>query len=191
MSVIDQTSDAADFRRRVVEQSLRLFDERGYDATTVDDVAAAAGTSRRTLFRQFGSKEDLIFADHDLLLQQVARYLADADSDPWQAVCGGAELVFAHFAANRELAQQRYGVVSQTASLRDREMVTASRYQRLFENHLTEHLPDVPRVQRVSFAAAVTGAHNYVLRLLGRGDESATASALAGELTRLRNTLAQ
>ncbi|MFT3714699.1 MAG: helix-turn-helix domain-containing protein [Gordonia sp. (in: high G+C Gram-positive bacteria)] len=192
MATIEQTAaDPADFRVHVVAESIRLFSENGYDATTVDDVAAAAGTSRRTLFRHFGSKEDLIFADHESLLDQVSQRLDSAgDEDPWWAVCEGAELVFAHFAANSDLAARRYAVVSQTPALADRERVTASRYQRLFERFLQQRLPGVPRVQTVSFAAAVTGAHNHLLRRMSRGDAAATAAALNEELSRLRCALA-
>ena len=100
----EPTADVAAFRRHVVAESIRLFTQQGYDATTVDDVAIAAGTSRRTLFRHFGSKEDLIFVDHESLLADVAAHLSAPDADPWRAVCEGAELVFAHYAADRELA---------------------------------------------------------------------------------------
>ena len=59
MAVTEQASvdPAEHLRVRVVAESIRLFDERGYDATTVDDVAAAAGTSRRTLFRHFDRRK--------------------------------------------------------------------------------------------------------------------------------------
>lgn len=192
MVTTEQTHvEAADFRRRVVAESIRLFAERGYEATTVDDVAAAAGTSRRTLFRQFGSKEGLIFADHDSLLDQVAAHLEAAAGvdDPWWVVCEGAELVFAHFAENRELAERRYGVVSQVATLRDRELVMASRYQRLFEDYLRQVRPEVPRTRLVAYAAAVTGVHNFLLRRMSRGDDEATAQVLDAELRRLAQRL--
>ncbi len=193
MAATDQASgEAVDLRRRVAAESIRLFAEHGYDATTVDDVAAAAGTSRRTLFRQFGSKEGLIFADHDALLEQVAAHLAAAgreDRDPWAAVAEGAELVFTHFAADREFAARRYAVVSRVAPLRDRELVMSSRYQRLFEDFLSRELPEVARTRIVAYAAAVTGVHNYLLRRMSRGDETATAEALAAELRRLADTI--
>lgn len=193
MAVTEQThADPAEFRLHVVAESIRLFAAQGYEATTVDDVAAAAGTSRRTLFRQFGSKEGLIFADHESLLDQVAGLLTAADDadDPWWVVCAGAELVFAHFAANRDLAARRYDVVSQVATLRDRELVMALRYQRLFEDYLNRAQPSAPRTRVVAYAAAVTGVHNYLLRRMSRGDSRATAEALRDELRLLHTTLA-
>lgn len=184
-------SDSADFRMQVVAESIRLFAEHGYEATTVDAVAAAAGVSRRTLFRQFRSKEDFIFADHEQLLVLVADRLASAEEsgdDPWWSVCIAAEEVFAHFATHRDLAAGRYRVVSEVPALRDRELVTTYRYQRLFEDALRRRLPTVPRVRQVAYAAAVTGAHNHLLRQMVRGDDSATIDVLRGELRRIYAT---
>ncbi|MFT4088398.1 MAG: helix-turn-helix domain-containing protein [Gordonia sp. (in: high G+C Gram-positive bacteria)] len=186
-----RSGDATDFRTHVVAESIRLFADQGYEATTVDEVAAATGTSRRTLFRQFGSKEGLIFADHESLLARVTASLEAAQADPWRAVCEGAELVFAHFAANADLAARRYAVVSQVPTLRERELVMASRYQRIFEDYLREALPDVPRVRIVAYAAAVTAIHNYLLRRMSRGDATATPELLATELDRVFETIAE
>lgn len=57
---------------------MSLFEEHGYDAVTMDAIAARAGVGRTTLFRLFGSKEGLIFPDHDALLQQLEQRLAAA-----------------------------------------------------------------------------------------------------------------
>jgi len=183
--------DAARFRMQVVAESIRLFAEHGYEATTVDAVAAAAGVSRRTLFRQFRSKEDFIFADHEQLLVRVAARLEESEAagqDPWWSVCLAAEEVFAHFAAHRDLAERRYRVVAQVPALRDRELVTTYRYQRLFEEFLRHRVPAVPRVRQVAYAAAVTGVHNHVLRQMVRGDETATIDVLRVELRRIHST---
>ena len=173
---------AADFRVHVVAESIRLFAENGYEATTVEQIAAAAGVSRRTFFRQFRSKEDVIFADHESLLATVADDLATTGDDPWSAVCRAGELVFAHFRANRDLAARRYRVVSRVPALRERELVTTYRYQRLFESFLRRRLPDVPSAHVVGYAAAVTGVHNHLLRRMVRGDPAATPEQLRTDL---------
>lgn len=51
--------------------ALELFAERGFDATTVDDVAEAAGIGRRTFFRYFASKNDVVWGDFDAALAQL------------------------------------------------------------------------------------------------------------------------
>ncbi|ADD42558.1 TetR/AcrR family transcriptional regulator [Stackebrandtia nassauensis] len=61
-------------RRALQEHALRLFTERGYDSTTVNDVAEAAGVSAMTVYRHFPSKEDLVLlASYDeLIAERVA-----------------------------------------------------------------------------------------------------------------------
>lgn len=56
--------------------ALELFIERGFDETTIDDIAAAAGIGRRTFFRYFSSKNDLPWGEFELLLSKMRRYLA-------------------------------------------------------------------------------------------------------------------
>lgn len=56
-----------------------LFQQHGYDATTVDQIAAAAAVSPRTFFRYFPSKEDVVFGDHDLLVGRLRAALRDTD----------------------------------------------------------------------------------------------------------------
>jgi TetR/AcrR family transcriptional regulator, regulator of mycofactocin system len=61
--------------------ALTLFLARGYDGTTVDDVARAAGIGRRTLFRYFPSKTDLPWGDFDALLEAMRARLAGTPAD--------------------------------------------------------------------------------------------------------------
>lgn len=65
----------ASTRARLERVSLELFSEFGFDETTVDEIAAAAGVSRITVFRYFKSKDAIVFAADDLLLDRLCELL--------------------------------------------------------------------------------------------------------------------
>ncbi len=65
----------------------RMFVAGGFDETSVDDIAAAAGIGRRTFFRYFPTKADVLFADSPRELEQLRRALAAArPGEPYRAV---------------------------------------------------------------------------------------------------------
>lgn len=68
-------------RREVTRTALGLFAERGFEETTVDDIADALGVSRRTLFRYFASKNDMAWGDFDWVLARLRRCLEAAGRD--------------------------------------------------------------------------------------------------------------
>ncbi|WP_407158369.1 TetR/AcrR family transcriptional regulator [Bradyrhizobium sp. STM 3557] len=59
--------------QRIIEKGLRLFVKHGYEATTLEAIAEAAGISRRTFFYYFKSKEDILLAAHDSGFRQALR----------------------------------------------------------------------------------------------------------------------
>ncbi|MFX8844635.1 helix-turn-helix domain-containing protein, partial [Acinetobacter baumannii] len=88
-----------------------LFASQGFEATSVDQIAKAAGISRSTFFRQFGGKDDVVFADHDAVLERLRTFLDRAHADPWEAICEASLIVYRHYLADPELARRRYTVV--------------------------------------------------------------------------------
>ncbi len=162
----------------MVDHALRLFAEQGYEATAVDEIAEAAGISRRTFFRQFRSKEDVVFADHEEQLARAQEFLATAQGDPWDCVREAVVGIFERFTETRELAARRYRVVRQASALRDREIVTVFRYERMFTDYLRDRLPQVPDLALIQFSASVTATHNYLLRRMVRGESEASVSDL-------------
>src|SRR3954453_14970140 len=64
---------------RVSEVALELFAQRGFDETTMDDVASALGVGRRTVFRYFRSKNDLVWGDFDGVLRRLEAEFAASD----------------------------------------------------------------------------------------------------------------
>ena len=176
----------ANFRSSVAEAALDLFTDNGYDPTSVDDIALAAGISRSTFFRQFRAKEDVIFADHEALLAELTVYLAASHPDPWETVCQAAKLVFAKFSERRKLSQKRYHVVQAVPALRDRETIMVSRYERLFSDYLRQALPGISTLDAIRFAAAVTSTHNYVLREMMLDSSRGSLRNLEHELLAVR-----
>ena len=158
-----------ELRTGVVAAAIDLFAEQGFEATSVEQIAKAAGVSRSTFFRQFGGKEDVVFTDHEALLDELRIFLAEPHEDPWAAVCEASERVFTHFARDPELARRRYEIVRDVPVLRDREIVTVFRYERLFDEYLRDALPGLAPIDAVGFAALITAVHNHVLRQLLRG----------------------
>src|SRR2546427_8399298 len=69
--------------------AIRVFVDRGYESVTVADLAAAAGVSRRTFFRYFASKDDVLWAQSDRLQARVLAALQRRPSTepPVEAVC--------------------------------------------------------------------------------------------------------
>jgi mycofactocin system transcriptional regulator len=68
--------------------ALELFAERGFEQTTVDDLAEAAGIGRRTFFRYFASKNDVVYGDFDAALGELrARLAATPEEVPlWDGI---------------------------------------------------------------------------------------------------------
>jgi mycofactocin system transcriptional regulator len=67
-------------RGEIEAVALELFATRGFEATTVDDIAAAVGVGRRTLFRYFESKNDIAWGDFDWVMERLREALeAGAD----------------------------------------------------------------------------------------------------------------
>jgi AcrR family transcriptional regulator len=153
--------------------AFRLFDSAGYDATSVDDIAAAAGVSRSTFFRLFGSKEAVIFPDHEAMLAAVsARLSASTSVAAVAAVADAIRTVLFHYVAEGEKARHRYRLTSQVEALRERELISGARYQRLFRQHILagDDSSTEAGMRAELLAAAFVAAHNRVLRRWLRGE---------------------
>jgi len=155
-------------RVRLADAAFALFDERGYEQTTVDDIAERAGVGRTTFFRHYRSREDVIFPDHDRLLALIKDRLATSNQGTaLVAVSDAVRLVLLHYVDEGDLARRRYALTSKVAALRDREIASVARYQRLFREFIADWMGDPTEsasLRAELMAAAVVAAHNHVLR---------------------------
>lgn len=158
----------AEVRAELVHAALALFTERGYDETTVDDIAAAAGVGRRTFFRYFRGKEDAVSPDHEGCLRRVDAVLSQAHpAEPLRTlVLRAADEVFDLYFDDPDAARARFALTRTVPALRDREVAGVDRYRRLFGRRLRARLQGVPDgdLHASVIAAAVVAAHNLALR---------------------------
>jgi AcrR family transcriptional regulator len=111
---------------------MRLFLAKGYDATTVQEVAAAAGVSHMTFFRYFPTKEDVVLADdYDPVVVELVRARPAGEPDVERirhALLAGLATVFA---ADRDALLARTRLVLGTPALRARLWQDQSQTQEL------------------------------------------------------------
>ncbi len=73
---------ASTTRARIAEVALELFSRQGFEQTTIDEIASAAGIGRRTVFRYFPSKNDMVWADFDRTLERLRSALVAHGHEP-------------------------------------------------------------------------------------------------------------
>ena len=105
--------------------ALELFAERGYDQTTVADVAERAGVTERTFFRYFTDKREVLFGAGRVWEDQIIAGIDDADPSlaPLDVVTAGLVAGAALFDERRTFALRRAAVLAATPSLQERELL--------------------------------------------------------------------
>ncbi|WP_225829731.1 TetR family transcriptional regulator [Streptomyces sp. NK08204] len=161
-------------RDALVAAAFQLFLERGYEQTTVDDIVTLAGVGRRSFFRYFPSKEDVVFPDHERCLSDMTAFLAASDEthEPVRRVCDAARMVLGMYAENPTFSVQRYRLTRQVPGLRAYELSVVWRYERALAEYLRGRFAGRPdgTLQADVIAAAVVAAHNNALRSWLRSD---------------------
>ena len=106
-------------REEVARASLDLFNRQGYDQTTVDQIAAAVGVSRRTFFRYYDSKRDAVWGDFDAELLRLRGQLEGAPEDePMMDVLRRAVVATNRFGAGQlDELRIRIGLISSVPDL--------------------------------------------------------------------------
>jgi AcrR family transcriptional regulator len=112
-------------RGRLELAALELYGKRGFEQTTVAEIAARAGLTERTFFRHFADKREVLFwgagALQELLVNTVAS--APDSAAPIDAIAAALEAAGALLQERREYARQRQAIIAPNAELRERELI--------------------------------------------------------------------
>jgi AcrR family transcriptional regulator len=110
---------------RLQKAALELYGERGFEPTTVSDIAERAGLTERTFFRYFADKREVLFwgsgALRDLFVNAVA--VAPASDSPIDAVAAALDAAAGFFEGRVDHSRQRQAVIAANPGLQERELI--------------------------------------------------------------------
>ena len=114
-----------DARGRLERAALELYGERGFEQTTVVEIAERAGLTERTFFRHFADKREVLFAGAGSLQELLVSTLASTPDSvaPIDAVAAALEAVGARLQERRDHSRQRQAVIAANVELQERELI--------------------------------------------------------------------
>jgi AcrR family transcriptional regulator len=114
-----------DAEGRLSLAAIALFERQGYDQTTVAEIAEAAGLTKRTFFRYFSDKREVLFnGSHELSDRWIGGIAAaPSDAGAMEAVFGGLDEVAKLFADRHPFARTRSRIIAANPELQERELI--------------------------------------------------------------------
>jgi AcrR family transcriptional regulator len=147
-------------KHAIQQHALRLFTEKSYDATTVEEIAAAAGVSHMTFFRYFPRKEDVVeYDDYDPLIEEliVAR---PADEPPLVAIHAALRAGLGQIVAtDRDALLTRVRLILRNPLLRARNLIAQEETRDMLARALARRMGlSEPDFAATAQASAALGA---------------------------------
>jgi AcrR family transcriptional regulator len=112
-------------RGRLEQAAMELYVERGFEQTTVAEIARRAGLTERTFFRHFADKREVLFWGAATLQEHLVNAVASApdSASPIDAIAAAIEAAGVLLQERREGARQRQAIIAANAELQERELI--------------------------------------------------------------------
>jgi AcrR family transcriptional regulator len=176
---------------RLMTAAITLFGEQGYEQTTVAEIAERAGLTKRTFFRYFADKREVLFSGSQQLehlwLEAVAA--APAGADPLTAATAGFDPVAEMFRDRHEFARIRAKIIASHPELQERELIKLQTLAGAIQTALAAR--GTPQSAAILAAqAAVTVFHVAFARWVQQDDPAAFRPLMDVSLDELRTVTA-
>ncbi len=172
---------------RLFTEAITLFAQQGYDETTVAEIAERSGLTKRTFFRYFSDKREVLFSGSAELEQVWVDGVKDAvaDATPLAAVDNGLDAVAAMFEERHDFARMRAEIVAANPELQERELIklqslAAAITRALLDGGVPEH------AATLAAQAGVTVFHVAFGRWVQQDDPAALRRLMDESLAELR-----
>jgi AcrR family transcriptional regulator len=163
-------------REALTRAALELFAERGYDETTLADIADAAGVSTRTIFAYFPGKEDILFCSLQAMRDTLVRALTERPAGT-DALTALRDFIVCSANDKTELDHKLSQLVAADATLASHKRAHMAQLQEVLASAIADDLGVGPEDLRPQVAAASLTAAFEVLERQDRGFSSTPTSA--------------
>jgi AcrR family transcriptional regulator len=176
---------------RLVKAAITLFAEQGYEQTTVAEIAQRAGLTKRTFFRHFTDKREVLFGGSEDLsrLWLEAVVAAPPDATPLAAATAGLGPVAEMFSERLEFARMRAGIIEANVELKERELIKLQALAGAIEAALVQRGVSANAAILAS-QAGVTVFHVAFARWVQQDDPEAFRRLMDESLEELRSVTA-
>jgi AcrR family transcriptional regulator len=179
-----------DARGRLIKAAIELFAEQGYDATTVTEIAERAGLTKRTFFRYFPDKREVLFFGSEELerIWVEALTATSKDASPLAAVMAGFDPIADMFQERLPFARLRAGIIVANSELQERELIKLQRLAGSIHAALIERGASL----NAAMLAAQTGLtvfHVAFARWVAQDDPAAFRRLIDESLDELREVI--
>jgi AcrR family transcriptional regulator len=130
-----------DARGRLVQAALELYSERGFEQTTVAEIAKRAGLTERTFFRHFADKREVLFAGADELQEPLVRAVEEASPSlpPLDVVGEALVAVAAYLPEESDFPRRRQAIIAANPELQERERIKLASLATALADALRRH----------------------------------------------------
>jgi AcrR family transcriptional regulator len=180
-----------DAEGRLIKAAITLFDEQGYDETTIAAIGQAAGLTKRTFFRYFSDKREVLFnGSHELLDRWIDGIEgAPPDAGAMVAVSAGLGEVAELFADRHPFARMRSRIIAANPELQERELIKLQSLAAAIEAALVDR--GIPaNAATLASQAGVTIFHVAFARWVEQDDPAAFRQLMDESLKELRSVIA-
>jgi AcrR family transcriptional regulator len=154
----------------IARTALELFARDGFEATSVEAICAASGCAPRTFYRYFGTKEDVMFHDLPVVLDEFGQVLDRLVADglgPWAAVCEAVVTLIGRFdATDQRTPTQRINLWLEEPALRARYMQYINQAEHVVSDCLHRHRGTTPERDELPQLIAVAAIGAYRVTIL-------------------------
>jgi AcrR family transcriptional regulator len=179
-----------DAQGRLIKAAIELFDEQGYDATTVTEIAERAGLTKRTFFRHFTDKREVLFSGSGELerIWLEALTATPTDASPLAAVMAGFDPIAEMFEERFPFARLRAAIITANPELQERELIKLQRLAGSIKAALLDRGVS-PGAAILAAQTGVTVFHVAFARWVAQDDPAAFRSLIEQSLDELREVI--
>jgi AcrR family transcriptional regulator len=163
-----------DARGRLEQAAMELYAERGYEQTTVAEIAERAGLTARTFFRYFADKREVLFSGSDALHERLVAALdaAPASATPLGAVAAALGAAAEVIGDDHDHSRRRQAIIVANAELQERELIKFAAWTRTLADGLRRRGVEEPTASLAAQAGAAAFRVGFERWLAAPGDRS-------------------